>query len=98
MMHSEECDTYKAASYDISIFLIGDLRRYVEHGVPPGSFLTAVLCNDLIEATGRADYINKEKIVEIVTYCVNELPRMCWRSRENFNNWIEMKSAKKVDK
>ena len=25
----------------------GGIERYVNHGIPPGSFLTAIICNDL---------------------------------------------------
>ena len=30
------------------------MRLYIEHGIEPGSFLTAVLSNDLMKALGKA--------------------------------------------
>jgi len=35
--------------------LRGGMNRYIEHRVPPGNFLTAVLSNDLRRACERAD-------------------------------------------
>lgn len=40
---------------DIPERLQGGILRYVEHGIQPGGFLTAVIMNDLGNATGRAD-------------------------------------------
>jgi hypothetical protein len=34
------------------------ILRYVEQGIQPGGFLTAVLSNDLYNATGKADRQN----------------------------------------
>ena len=67
------------------------LQRYVEHRMPTGGFLEAVLCNDLREACGHADNYNRHKIFEIVSYCWNELPYNCWGSPERVNNWLEGK-------
>ena len=36
----------------------GALDRYVDHGLEPGGFLTAVLTNDLFGAVARADSEN----------------------------------------
>ena len=64
------------------------LKLYVENKIPPGSFLLAVLRNDLRKACGRADYINKGRIFEIVEYCYNEIPSDCWGSPEAVKNWL----------
>lgn len=39
----------------IPAHLQGGLRRYFEDRIKPGSFLTAILENDYVEATNRAD-------------------------------------------
>lgn len=57
------------------------LKLYVEHKVPTGSFLEAVLSNDLFDAVGRADSANIKQIDEIVKYIFNELPSNCWGNR-----------------
>lgn len=52
------------------------IMRYVEHGVQPGGFLTAVLCNDLYNATGRADRENLAALPAIVRWFANNRPEL----------------------
>lgn len=65
------------------------IDRYVEDRCPPGSFLTAVLSNDLKESFGRADEENIRDMFEIVSYCYNEIPFDCWGSPERVKHWLE---------
>ena len=44
------------------------LTRYVKHHIPPGSFLRAVLENNLSEAVANADERNLVEIKKIVQY------------------------------
>ena len=56
-----EHHTYTSAKPDWSLipeYMIGSLRRYIENGIEPGSFLSAVLCNDLRGACECADDTN----------------------------------------
>lgn len=64
------------------------LDLYIEHGCPPGSFLQAVLANDLMDAFGRADSVNAEAIAAYAGYLYNEAPRACWGSREAVADWM----------
>ena len=66
----------------------GGLVRWVVYGVEPGDFLQAVLKNDLREAIGRADDINRHSLFAIVSWLYNEAPGGCWGSEEKYNNWI----------
>ena len=50
------------------------ITRYVEHAVKPGGFLTAVLSNDLRNATGRADQQNLVALPAIVRWFANHCP------------------------
>jgi len=52
----------------------GSIMRYMEHGIQPGSFLTAVLSNDLYNATGRADRGNLAALPAIVRWFANKCP------------------------
>lgn len=52
-------------------------RRYIEHGIAPGSFLTAVICNDLFGAVGIADEINRAAMWRWCLFFYNEAPSMC---------------------
>ena len=67
------------------------LSRYVEQGIKPGSFLTAVLENDLMEAMGRADAINRYNLYDICTYIYNELPGRMWGNPEKVKNHLNNK-------
>jgi len=70
------------------------LKRYVDHGIETGSFLRAVLENNLSEAFSRADYINQTRLHEIVRYVYNHLPANCWGSEEKVKNWLNKESSK----
>lgn len=54
----------------------------------PGSFLTAVLENDLAEAVGRADFQNIEVLPAIVAFVYRNLPSPCWGSKEKVEAWL----------
>jgi hypothetical protein len=69
------------------------LKGYVEDGRPVGGFLTAVICNDLSEAIGRADEGNYAALLDIVAWLYNEAPGSCWGSVEKFEAWTEKKRA-----
>jgi hypothetical protein len=46
----------------------GGLERYLESGIAPGSFLTAVLTNDLREAFATADLQNRAQMYQLVNF------------------------------
>ncbi len=50
------------------------MRRYIEKGAEVGSFLMAVLSNDLMEAAGRADHINLERLADYAHFLYNYAP------------------------
>ena len=45
---------YTFRQWHISSHMMGAIQRYIDHGIPPGHFLTAVIENNLCEACGRA--------------------------------------------
>lgn len=67
----------------------GGMKRYLENGIMPGSFLTAVLLNDLKGALGQADHINRNRLHDIVTFLYNYAPGTCWGSPDKVNAWVE---------
>jgi len=67
----------------------GGMKRYIEGRTPPGGFLTAVLNNNLMEAMGRADRINRERLFDICNFLYNEAPAVCWGSPERVKRWLE---------
>lgn len=64
------------------------VQRYIEHGIEPGSFTTAVICNDLTGAIRYADDINRARLHDIVSWFYNEAPAPCWGSAEKMDAWI----------
>lgn len=64
------------------------LRDYVEHGIKPGSFLVAVLCNNLFEAARLADTENRALLANFPMVINRELPTGSFGNHELVNKWI----------
>jgi len=75
--------------YGAPIDVIESLQRYVNNKIPTGGFLHALLANDLRETFARADGVNIAKIFQIVCYCWNEIPAVCWGSYEKVDEWLK---------
>lgn len=69
--------------------MMDGLVRYIEHGIQPGSFLRAVLVNDLKEACAMADEENKYRLYDFVYALYNYAPSTCWGSEERVQRWID---------
>lgn len=65
------------------------LDRYAKDGIETGSFLRAVLENDLFQAVHRADSDNLRDIQQITEYVNWELPAGCWGSKEKVQAWLK---------
>lgn len=63
------------------------LLNWVEKGRPTGGFVTAVLCNDLTKAIGRADLESRAALPSIVFWLYNHAPCGCWGSYEIVEKW-----------
>lgn len=70
----------------------GAVKRYIEHRVAPGSFLTAVLCNDLRGACEQADDINRYRLFDYIKFFYMYAPAGSWGSRENFERWVSKRT------
>lgn len=87
-----------AANYEFNGYRIPErmamgLRLWIERGVPPGSFLMAVLENNLHEAVGRADAENLANLPAYCGYLYNEAPSPCWGSPQKVRAWAESMRA-----
>ncbi len=65
------------------------VQRYIELGVPPGRFLSAVICNDLKNSFALADDVNRTRLFDIVSFFYNQVPANCWSSIERMKAWQE---------
>ena len=63
------------------------LENYLVHGLSPGSFLTAVLANDLERAALRADHWNKKNLADIVIAVVQNCPYNAFGSYAAVHDW-----------
>ena len=80
---------YRFREFYIPARMMEGLKRYIENKVPPGDFLSAVICNDLKEAIGRADDENLRNLPAYVAYLYNEAPSSCWGSKKKMDKWLE---------
>lgn len=66
------------------------LVLWLQNGIQPGSFLRAVLENDLREACNRADTTNRYRLYDLVFFLYNYAPIGSWGSPENVQAWYQM--------
>lgn len=63
------------------------LIAFFEDGIIPGSFLQAVLENNLSRAFGRADEVNRRALFDITTWLWNYAPADGWGSEAKVRDW-----------
>jgi hypothetical protein len=76
--------------------MIGGLRRYIEDGIEPGSFLSAVLRNDLRRAVEQADATNIDRLPDYIRFLYNYAPTGSWGSPDEFDEWIGHKGLRSM--
>lgn len=65
------------------------LSDYILYGAPVGSFLTAVLSNDLRGATAKADDDNLPALRGYVVFLYNYASGDCWGSPQKHLDWLQ---------
>ena len=88
-MVAERENKFRFQGFEIPAYMREGLRLYVEEGIPPGSFLTSVIENDLMQAVDRADDRNIRNLPAYANYFYNHTPSACHGSREKMKAWIE---------
>lgn len=73
------------------------MQLYIEKGVQPGSFLTAVLENNFILAFANADHINIQRMKDYAVFLFREAPRGCYGSQKIVERWIKRKKEEAND-
>lgn len=76
--------------------LRGGVERWIEKGVMPGDFLTAVIHNDLFEAFSRADIHSRMAMFDIIVWFYNHAPRSCYGSKEEVQQWKAGRDAERA--
>ena len=72
---------------DLPEYMKDGVMLYVFQGVRPGSFLTAVLENNLTQSFGQADHNNVACMFDWAKLLYMYLPSQCWGSKEIVANW-----------
>jgi len=77
--------------------LRGGMGRYLEYGVMPGHFLSAILANDLRGACGRPYDVNRRFLFEIVQWLFNHAPADSWGSEDKVSVWRRERRIAKTE-
>jgi hypothetical protein len=90
---AQTADSYIAQRVEEGVHLIpehmrGTVRRYFLKGIPPGSFLTAVLSNDLMGALNRGDEENRNALPQYGAFLYNYVPNGSFGSPERVKAWL----------
>lgn len=81
---------YKGGLHLLPEHMRGGVERYIERGLPHmGSFLRAVMENNLTEAFGRADDANTAAMKNWAIFVYSYAPAGCHGSPERVKDWIE---------
>ena len=80
---------WKDAEWDlIPEYMRGGLYRYIMQGIEPGSFMGAVLANDLVRACQCADAVNRHRLFDYVKFLTCWSPQNCWGSESAYGSWL----------
>lgn len=71
----------------LPIHMRESVYEYINMGRPAGSFLQAVIANNLKEAYQNADNINIHVIGGYVNFFYNHAPLDCWGSADQYMAW-----------
>lgn len=79
---------YDYAKYDIPEYMWAGFDNYFKNKYRPGSFLYAVLTNDLYTAATLSDAVNINLIKNYVLFLLNEAPHTQYGSIEIVEKWL----------
>lgn len=85
---SIEEGSFSQGGITIPDYIKDSLDRYIQHGIKPGSALTAILSDSLRDTIARADETLLASLEQIIIYLENEVPADCWGSEEIVKSWI----------
>lgn len=80
---------YIFGNYHIPERMMEGINRYIQQGIKPGSFLTAVIQNDLSEAVHIADRENLANLPAYAGYFFSQAPSGSYGSPEIMEAWLD---------
>lgn len=90
--HQQDVESVKGGKMDYSMLprhMRASAKRYIERGVLPGDFLTAVLENNFVNAFRKADEINADVLDRWAEWLLWEAPGKSWGSPNIVARWTE---------
>jgi hypothetical protein len=75
-------------NYSFPIHTAEAIENYLFQGLEPGSFVSSVLCNDLVGACTRCDHINATHIVQITKFVLHCMPPGSWGNWDRMLKWM----------
>lgn len=85
----EELQSHSFRGKGIPFRMFSGIINYVEHNIPPGDFLLAILKNDLKRACLHADDENIDLIPVYISFFYWNIPSIAWGSKEAVRKWVE---------
>lgn len=78
----------RARECGIPPHMIPGLLEYLIDGVPPGSFLRAILENNFVHAAIRAEHINQHALFNYAHFLYAHAPVSAWGSPTIVRDWM----------
>jgi hypothetical protein len=88
-MGSKNILTFDGKASDAPTSILASIDKYVRHRIAPGSFITAVLSNDLSGAFRTGDDDSLRGLRDIMRYIYLEIPSGCHGSKSKVEKWLK---------
>jgi hypothetical protein len=88
-MTNKNSFTFDGKTSEAPASIVAAIDRFVEHRIAPGSFVRAVLCNDLAGVFRAGDDDSLRGLRDIMRYIHWEIPGGCHGSKSKVENWLK---------
>lgn len=78
-------------------YMLEPVQLYIEHGIQPGHFLTALFSNDFMEACKRADDSNAAALYKWAKFIYSQMPIGSYGSPDKFAAWISRRGLESYE-
>ena len=84
----DDLEKYLNIDYSkVPAHLVQGLGSYIENGILPGSFLQALICNNLAKTLYCADGRGFAALPGLIEFLQEKAPSACWGSAEAMELW-----------
>ena len=87
-MTNKNSFTFDGKTSEAPASIVAAIDRFVEHRIAPGSFVRAVLCNDLAGVFRAGDDDSLRGLRDIMRYIHWEIPSGCHGSSAKVDKWL----------